>query len=116
MEDFWIKHRYDSCNYQLHHHYEYTYQVLFLLSGRIMYQVGDKEYEVTKGGFIILNTLEEHTLKVLDYPYERYIFQISPTFFQNEVKYPGDNFCVYPPSRRLFPSSYIGRACLELYL
>lgn len=88
MEDFWIKHRYDSCNYQLHHHYEYTYQVLFLLSGRIMYQVGDKEYEVTKGGFIILNTLEEHTLKVLDYPYERYIFQISPTFFQNEVKYP----------------------------
>lgn len=88
MEDFWIGHRYDSCNYQLHHHYEYTYQVLFLLSGRILYQVGEKKYEVARGGFIVLNTLEEHTLEVLEYPYERFIFQISPAFFQNEVKYP----------------------------
>lgn len=88
MEDFWIEHRFDSCNYKLHHHYEYTYQVLFLLSGRIMYQVGDKKYEVFKGGIIVLNTLEEHSLEVLEYPYERYIVQIAPTFFQNEVKYP----------------------------
>lgn len=88
MEDFWIEHRYSSCNYQLRHHYEYTYQVLFLLSGRILYQVGEKKYEVSKGGMIVLNTLEEHTLEVLEYPYERYIIQISPTFFRNEVKYP----------------------------
>lgn len=88
MEDFWIEHRYSSCNYKLSHHYEHTYQILFLLSGRISYQVGEKRYEVARGGMIVLNTLEEHTLEVLEYPYERYIIQISPTFFQNEVKYP----------------------------
>ncbi|MBT9775187.1 helix-turn-helix domain-containing protein [Clostridium sp. MCC353] len=88
MEDFWIEHRYSSCNYQLRHHYEYTYQILFLLSGRISYQVGEKKYEVSRGGMIVLNTLEEHTLEVLEYPYERYIIQIAPTFFRNEVKYP----------------------------
>ena len=88
MEDFWIAHRYDSCNYKLHHHYEYSYQVLFVLSGKILYQVGDKKYEVSKGGVIVLNTLEEHTLKVLEYPYERFVFQIAPAFFQNEIKYP----------------------------
>lgn len=36
----------------------------------------------------MLNTLEEHTLKVLEYPYERYVIQIRPDFFQHEVKYP----------------------------
>ena len=41
-----------------------------------------------KGGMIVLNTMEEHTLKVLEYPYERYIIQIRPDFFQQEVKYP----------------------------
>lgn len=88
MEDFWIEHRYSSCNYKLSQHYEHTYQVLFVLAGKILYHVGEKRYEVSKGGIIVLNTLEEHTLEVLDYPYERYIIQINPTFFQHEVKYP----------------------------
>ena len=34
---------------------------------------------------ILLNSLEEHTLKVLEYPYERYIIQINPLFFQKET-------------------------------
>lgn len=88
MSDFWMEHRYTSCNYMLPPHYENVYQILFLINGRIRYQVGDKEYEVSKGGMIVLNTLEEHTLKVLEYPYERYIIQIRPDFFQQEVKYP----------------------------
>ena len=73
MEDFWMEHRYSSCCYQLEPHYEHTYQLVFLLKGKILYQVGEKQYEVSKGGMILLNSLEEHTLKVLEYPYERYI-------------------------------------------
>ena len=78
MEDFWMEHRYSSCCYQLEPHYEHTYQLVFLLKGKILYQVGEKQYEVSKGGMILLNSLEEHTLKVLEYPYERYIIQINP--------------------------------------
>lgn len=88
MSDFWMEHRYTTAGYQLPYHFEKTYQIIFLISGRIRYQVNDKEYEVTRGGFIILNTLEDHTLTVLEYPYERYIIQIRPEFFQQEVKYP----------------------------
>ncbi len=88
MNDFWIEHRYTASNYKLPYHYENTYQIVFLLAGKILYQVGEKEYEVSKGGMIVLNTLEEHTLKVLEYPYERYVIQIRPDFFQHEVKYP----------------------------
>ena len=62
MEDFWMEHRYSSCCYQLEPHYEHTYQLVFLLKGKILYQVGEKQYEVSKGGMILLNSLEEHTL------------------------------------------------------
>lgn len=88
MEDFRIEHRYDSCNYQLPYHYENTYQVLFILAGKILYQVGEKKYEVLRGGVIVLNTREDHTLKVLEYPYERYLIQIRTDFFVKEVQYP----------------------------
>lgn len=88
MNDFWIEHRYTANNYKLPYHCENTYQIVFLLAGKILYQVGEKEYEVSKGGMIVLNTLEEHTLRVLEYPYERYVIQIRPDFFQHEVKYP----------------------------
>lgn len=88
MSDFWMEHRYTSSNYKLPYHFENVYQILFMISGKIQYQVGDKQYQVSKGGMIVLNTMEEHTLKVLEYPYERYIIQIRPDFFQQEVKYP----------------------------
>lgn len=88
MEDFWMEHRYSSCCYKLEPHYEHTYQVIFLLQGKIQYQVGEKQYEVSKGGMILLNSLEEHTLKVLEYPYERYIIQINPLVFQKEINAP----------------------------
>lgn len=88
MEDFSIEHRYDSCGFRLSYHYESTYQVLFVMAGKILYQVGEKEYVVSKGGIIILNTREDHTLKVLEYPYERYLIQIRSDFFLQEVQYP----------------------------
>ena len=53
MEDFWMEHRYSSCCYQLEPHYEHTYQLVFLLKGKILYQVGEKQYEVSKGGMIL---------------------------------------------------------------
>lgn len=88
MEEFWIERRHNNCNYKLPYHYEHCYQILFVISGKIQYQVKEKYYEVTKGGVVVLNTLEDHTLKVLEYPYERYIIQINPTFFQQEIRYP----------------------------
>lgn len=88
MEDFWMEHRYCDKKFTLTTHYENVYQIVIILCGRVRYQVGEKEYIVSKGGIVVLNTLEYHTLEVLEYPYERYIIQVCPDFFQNEVKFP----------------------------
>lgn len=89
MENFWIRHRLSEENFRLLHHYEHCYQVLFLIKGKVGYQVGTKNYTVEKGSMILLNTLEDHYLEVLEYPYERILFQISPTWFSQEIKCPG---------------------------
>lgn len=88
MEDFRIEHRYNAANYKLERHYENVYQLLLITNGRIRYRVGEKSYETGRGGVVVLNTLEEHDLEVLEYPYERYLIRVQPDFFQNEVKYP----------------------------
>ena len=88
MDNFWIQHRVSDKNFKIQHHMEHKYQLVFILSGCVLYTVGDKTYTLEKGGMIVLNTLEEHSLEVLEYPYERYLLQIEPAFFQREVKYP----------------------------
>ena len=88
MEDFWMEHRYCDKNFALESHYENVYQIIVVLRGKIRYRVGNKEYIVSKGGIIVLNTLEDHTLEVLEYPYERYLIQVHPDFFQTEVPIP----------------------------
>ena len=88
MEDFRIEHRYHAGKFELKRHYENVYQVLIPLSGRIRYTVGNQCYEAGKGGILVLNTLEDHDLQVIEYPYERYLIQIRPEFFQREIIYP----------------------------
>ena len=88
MEAVRIEHRYNASNFKLDRHYENVYQAIMITSGRIRYRVGDKTYETGRGGIIVLNSLEEHDLEVLEYPYERYMIRVEPDFFQNEVKYP----------------------------
>ena len=88
MEDVRIEHRYNASHFKLDNHYENVYQMLLITNGRIRYRVGNKTYETGRGGVIVLNTLEEHELEVLEYPYERYLIRVQPDFFQNEVKYP----------------------------
>lgn len=88
MDNFWIQHRVSESNFKLKHHMEHKYQLVFVLSGRVLYTVGDRTYTLEKGGMVVLNTLEYHSLEVLEYPYERYVLQIEPAFFQREVKYP----------------------------
>ena len=95
MEDVRIEHRYNASHFKLDNHYENVYQMLLITNGRIRYRVGNKTYETGRGGVIVLNTLEEHELEVLEYPYERYLIRVQPDFFQNEVKISGSDCSVY---------------------
>lgn len=88
MDDFWIEFRQDEQDFHIQRHMEHRYQGVLVTQGRVRYTVGEREYMLQKGDLIVLNTLEEHILEVLEYPYARYIFQIKPEFFQSEIKYP----------------------------
>ena len=89
FSNFSIEHRISKDNFTLSRHYEHVYQGVYVFKGKVRYYIGDKVYaDVHEGDLILLNTLEMHSLEVLEYPYERYIFQMSPTFFQQEIKYP----------------------------
>ena len=88
MEEFWIEHRTHQQGFHLPHHYENAYQMLFVMRGMIRFNVEAKSYLVKAGEMIILNTLEDHSLEVLEYPYERILVQASPFFFEKEVLCP----------------------------
>jgi len=121
--DFSIEHRISTSSFKLSKHYEHVYQGVYVFKGKVRYYIGDKVYtDVHEGNLILLNTLEVHSLEVLEYPYERYIFQMSPTFFQHEVKYPeiisifikkpGDfNHCIELPEKT---GLYVYQCMIEL--
>ena len=89
MENFSIKHRIAEYGFKLRRHYEHCYQMVFIMRGKPNYLVGNKNYIVENGGVVLLNTLEDHSLEVLEYPYERIIVQISPAWFFQEIPYLG---------------------------
>lgn len=88
MGDFWIQHRENESNFKIQRHHEHRYQIVLVVKGTIRYTVGEQIYTLSRGGMVVLNTLENHFLEVLEYPYERFVLQIDPSFFQREVKYP----------------------------
>ena len=84
----WMVHRVSRISFELKNHYEFCYQIVMVLDGRVRYQIGESSYEVAPGEIVILNALEEHYLEVLEYPYERYVLQMNTEFFQKEVRVP----------------------------
>ncbi|MDD6223143.1 MAG: AraC family transcriptional regulator [Lachnospiraceae bacterium] len=88
MNDFWISYRETSEKYFLQRHYEYRFQVLVMVDGKTVYQIGERRYDLKRGDVVLLNTLEDHTLKVKSYPYCRYIFQVSPSYMHGKIQSP----------------------------
>ncbi len=114
MEDVRIEHRYNASDFKLGNHHENVYQMLLITNGRIRYRVGSKTYETGRGGILVLNTLEEHDLEVLEYPYERYMVRVQPDFFRNEVKISRGHCGLYQAAAELLPPAYGAGAGLEL--
>lgn len=88
MDDFWIAYRETREKYFLQRHYEYRFQVLLMTEGETVYKIGERQYSLRRGDVVLLNTLEDHTLKAKKYPYCRYIFQVSPSYMHGEIQSP----------------------------
>ena len=88
MDGIVYEHRLNIHDFVLPCHYENVYQILIILRGHITYTVENTDYDVKAGGIIILNSLESHYLHVLEYPYERILIRLDPSYFFDEVKSP----------------------------
>lgn len=88
MDSVYFAHRVSFHNFKLPWHFENAYQILIVLKGHIIYTVQDNDYEVNERGIIVLNTMENHSLKVIDYPYDRILLRLEPSRFFEEIKEP----------------------------
>ncbi|MDY5930798.1 MAG: AraC family transcriptional regulator [Candidatus Ornithospirochaeta sp.] len=88
MNGILFDHRLNLCGFNLPLHFENLYQILIVLRGHIVYTVEENSYDMAERSIVVLNTMENHFLKVLEYPYERVIIRLDPSYFFDEVKAP----------------------------
>ena len=88
MEGMSYMHRISLHEFRLAPHFENAYQILIMLRGRTNYTIEDNDYELKRGSIVVLNTMENHTLDVLEYPYERIIMRLEPSYFFDEIREP----------------------------
>lgn len=61
-----------------HHHHHDCHQLLFIRRGRIAVTVDGVETEAGEGDIVISNRFENHAIRVLSEPYERYLLRLRP--------------------------------------
>lgn len=62
----------------LGNHYHDCHQILYVVSGRILFRAGETEQIAEGGTLLILNRLEEHSIHPLSEHYERFTLRLSP--------------------------------------
>lgn len=83
-----IYHRVTSEEMEMNVHFHNTYEMIFVLKGKAVFKINDREYEVSPGSIMFISNLEKHELKVTEYPYERYLLMVNPDYFLSVIKSP----------------------------
>lgn len=83
-----IVHRLTTVNMEMDLHFHNSFEMIFIKSGKAVFKIDNKVYNVAAGNLIFLSNLEKHELKVTEFPYDRYIMLINPDHFLTEVKNP----------------------------
>ncbi|HZK26748.1 MAG TPA: AraC family transcriptional regulator [Thermoclostridium sp.] len=69
-------------------HFHNSYQIIYVLDGKIQCCINNKQYTVTRNSIIFINNMESHNIKVIEYPYRRYFTLIKPDFFKSAIQNP----------------------------
>lgn len=83
---------------ELKDHVHNSFQVIYVLDGKIECWINNKYYTASKDSFIFINNMENHKLKVIEFPYKRYYVLIKPDFFRAAIQNPvfSSVFCNRP--------------------
>lgn len=65
-------------NYTGESHFHDCHQLIFITGGSAEVTVNKKSYTAKPGSIIILSRMEDHSIRPVDFPYERYILRINP--------------------------------------
>ena len=68
---------YSDGQVQLSRHYHDGHQLLYVVEGEVEVVVGSEQYRMQGGSLLILNRLEEHSIRVLSREYRRYTVRLS---------------------------------------
>lgn len=71
---------------KLHHHN--NYQIIYICEGCVEFIINKKSQTVGKNSIIFINHLESHELKILQFPYKRFIIYIKPHYLSSVVSEP----------------------------
>ena len=83
-------------------HFHNSFELVYVVEGASRFNINGKIYTVTPKSIVFISNLENHELKVLEYPYKRYCMLIKPEYLNtvlNEpvlisiLKYRPEDFC-----------------------
>lgn len=69
-------------------HNHYYHQVILVTEGLVQFQIGGKYYLAKPNSFFLISNFESHSMKVLQYPYKRYILAINSEFAAIYLRHP----------------------------
>lgn len=83
-------------------HYHYYHQMILVTEGLAQFSISGKYYLAKPNSFLLISDFESHAMKVLQYPYNRYVLAINSEFAAIFLRHPlllsvflrrPDNFC-----------------------
>lgn len=69
-------------------HFHSNYQIIYICEGSIEFKINKKTYTVGANSIIFISHLESHELKILKFPYRRYLIHIKPDYLSSVVNEP----------------------------
>lgn len=64
----------------IRNHYHNMQQILFIREGSVIISINKKEYAASKNSIFFISNLESHSIRILEYPYKRYVLSIPVDF------------------------------------
>lgn len=78
-----ISYKTKKTEYKIHYHNHH--EILLITEGKCEMLVNGKPYIAKKGDVVLICNLENHSTKVIEEPYSRYVLTIDPADFQTKI-------------------------------
>ncbi|MDD4569196.1 MAG: AraC family transcriptional regulator [Tepidanaerobacteraceae bacterium] len=69
-------------------HMHYHHQIIFITEGLVQFIISGRHYLAGPNSLLLISNLESHAVKVLQYPYDRYVLAINSEFAATFLRHP----------------------------